>query len=87
MTAINGQVDPRSLSAHELEALRLVKTNRLIRQRNGYRCMGKVVSLAMFDKLLVRGLVRRELVHGYWRVRLTGAGIYTLGVADERKRA
>ncbi len=89
MTAIpNGQVDPRDLSSHELRALRIVASNRLRRQRNGYRGTDKtVITLAMYDKLMVLGLIRRELQNGQWRVLLTGKGKFTLGVADVRKRA
>ena len=89
MTAIaNGQVDPRDLKPHQLQALRLVANNRLTRKRNGYRGIGKaVITLDMFDTLSALGLIRRELEHGVWRVKLTGKGNITLGVADVRKRA
>jgi hypothetical protein len=86
---MNAQVDPRDLTAAELSALRLVAGNRLWRARNGWRGTDKaVVTLRMADRLIGRGLVTRQYdgPKGY-RLTLTGVGINTLAVAQQRRKA
>lgn len=82
------QVDPRELTTAELQALRLVQSQRLHRCRNGWRGIGKaVVTLKMADRLMSRHLVARQIINSHWRIQLTGIGRNTLAVADSRRHA
>jgi hypothetical protein len=86
---MNAQVDPRDLTAAELSALRLVARNRLWRARNGWRGTNRVVvTLHMAERLTGRGLVIRQYdaPKGY-RLALTGVGVNTLAVAEQRRKA
>lgn len=88
MTATNTQVDPRDLTMHQLQALRLVRDCRMIRAKNGWRAPGSQrVTLDMVATLAAMGLIMRREYFGKTRIEITGIGRNTLTVADARKRA
>lgn len=81
-----GMVDPRELTSSQLAALRVVATYRLSRVKGGWRCPGSpLVTLAMGQFLGSKRLVMRRLVNGRDALEVTGAGRYTLDVADVRR--
>ena len=81
------QVDPRELTSTQLAALRIVKTYRLSRVKNGWRAPGSpLVTLATMQILGAKRLVIRRDVNGKPQMDVTGTGLNTLSVADQRKR-
>ncbi len=89
MTALAAktQVDPRDLTTHQLQALRLVRDFRMIRSKNGWRAAGSQrVTLDMVATLAAMGLIMRREYFGKTRIEITGTGRNTLTVADARRR-
>lgn len=83
-----GQVDPRDLTAGQLTALGVVAGYRLTRQRDGWQCAGSPkVTLATAAILSARRLVMQRNVNGQPRLKVTGTGMNTLAVAEQRKAA
>ncbi|CDX54514.1 conserved hypothetical protein [Mesorhizobium plurifarium] len=81
------QVDPRQLTTGQLAALRAVHEFRLIRSRGGWRAPGSPrVSLDMVAALMALKLIMYRTYAGKTRIEVTGTGINTLAVADQRKR-
>lgn len=81
-----GQVDPRDLTAGQLAALRTCAEGWVTRVKHGWRAPGsKLITLAMAQYLGYRRLVIRRDYNGRPRLEVTGAGRYTLAVADQRK--
>lgn len=82
-----GQVDPRELTAGQLAALRAVRDFRLGRVRGGWQCAGSPkVTLATAAILGARRLVTIRNHAGRMTIAVTGTGLNTLAVADERSR-
>lgn len=83
-----GQVDPKSLAANQLAALRLLRQYRCYRARGGWQVPGenRKVTLATVTILATRRLVIHRNVNGQPRLELTGTGVNTLAVADQRKK-
>lgn len=80
------QIDPANLTIWEKRALALVRNHpRLKRVRNGYRQLGANITLKMVERLETLGMVRQVVAGAGRTVVLTGAGLQTLGVIDERR--
>lgn len=82
-----GQVDPRELTSGQLAALRTIRDFRLGRVRGGWQCAGSPkVTLATAAILGVRRLVIIRAYSGRPRIEVTGTGLNTLAVAEQRSR-
>lgn len=76
-----GQVDPKDLTSGQLAALRTVSTYKLTRQRGGWQCPGSPKVTLNTAAILSA----KRLVNGQRRLELTGTGLNTLAVAEQRK--
>jgi hypothetical protein len=80
-------IDPRDLTAGQLEALRTARNFRLTRVKGGWRCPGSpLVTLATAQLLGVKRLVIRRDYHGRPRLEATATGLATLDIAEQRRR-
>lgn len=78
--------DPDSLTVAERQGLRIVANNpRLMRTKNGYRQISASITLKLVERLERLHLVRQVVAGAGRTVVLTGAGLQTLGVIDERR--
>ncbi|MBX3580103.1 MAG: hypothetical protein KF723_23110 [Rhizobiaceae bacterium] len=83
-----GTVDPATLTAAQLSALRLFCSARMVRVPGGWRGAGThKVSLPIARSLAQLGLVRAENSHGQSVLVATGSGRMTRDVADQRRDA
>ena len=81
------QVLPGELTSGQLAALRIVHTYRLGRVKNGWRAPGSpLVTLATMRVLFAKRLVLYRNINGRQGIDVTGTGINTIAVADQRKR-
>lgn len=81
------QVDPRDLTAGQLAALKACRDYRLTRVKGGWRCPGSpTVTLATVAILGAKRLVLQRLYSGRPRLEVTGLGMNTLAVAEQRRR-
>lgn len=83
-----GQVDPRDLTRGQLAALKACRDFRLTRVKGGWRCPGsKLVTLPMAQFLGAKRLVIRRDYSGRPRLEITGLGLNTLAVAEQRRKS
>lgn len=85
-TLHHGQVDPRELTSSQLKGLERAATHRLRRVKGGWQAPGTpLLTLPVAQRLTALKLVMRRDYNGVPRLEVTGAGRYTLAVAEQRR--
>lgn len=81
---MTGLVDPRTLSARQRRALRLMVQRQLYRARNGYGAVPDKVSLDVAASLMALGLAKVDATGRHPRLAPTFNGRNVVGIMELR---